>query len=64
MFQKHAQQIHDWDESLTVNADRIVELHDSLDAVQADHNRWAVKNLVNTPRGRRNLCLTQIHCYV
>ena len=39
LFQKHAQQIYDWDKSLTVNAEKIVELHDNLDAVQADHNR-------------------------
>ena len=39
MFQKHAQQIYDWDKTLTVNAEKIVELHDNLDAVQADHNR-------------------------
>lgn len=49
LFQKHAQQIYDWDKSLTVNAEKIVELHDNLDAVQADHNRQ-VYDLVNPLR--------------
>ena len=39
MFQKHAQQIHDWDKTLSVNAEKIVELHENLDTVKADHNR-------------------------
>jgi len=51
MFQKHAQQIYDWDKTLTVNAEKIVELHDNLDAVQADHNRQVFLIILSIPNG-------------